>query len=99
MLATDFPHIPFTHILETRQVFGGCVEAFEDVAKEEGNCVGAIPDNGEGGDGETDDQGDEEITCAVEGAVAFQALQQVQHPPSPPPESPSQGLPLPSSPR
>ena len=31
-------------------MFGGCVEAFEDVAKEEGNRIGAIPDNGEGGD-------------------------------------------------
>ena len=34
-----------TYILETRQVFSGCVEAFEDVAKEKGNCVRAIPDN------------------------------------------------------
>ena len=38
-----------------------------------------------------------DITCAVEGAVAFQALQQVQHPPSPPPWQ--QGPPLPPSPR
>ena len=35
-------------------MFGGCVKAFEDVAKEEGNCIGAIPDKGEGDEGMND---------------------------------------------
>ena len=45
-LCHHWPKYSMTYILETRQVFSGCVEAFEDVAKEKGNCVRAIPDNG-----------------------------------------------------